>query len=89
MGRYTLPLLGAAALLVSGLAFAGTGAVADEFKWMTFAVFGAIIALSGCWFGMRAGRGAAGVGRATTNSVVAASVGILASNFILTSLFFT
>lgn len=46
MGRYTLPLLGAAALLVSGLAFAGTGAVADEFKWMTFAVFGAIIAIT-------------------------------------------
>ena len=53
------------------------------------AVFGAIIALAGCWFGMRASRGAVGVGRATTNAVVAASVGILASNFILTSLFFT
>ncbi|HNQ04223.1 MAG TPA: cation acetate symporter [Thiobacillaceae bacterium] len=38
---------GAAALAVaSSLAFAGTGAVADEFKWMTFAVFGAIIALT-------------------------------------------
>jgi cation/acetate symporter len=38
---------GAAALaLVSSLAFAGAGAVADEFKWMTFAVFGGIIALT-------------------------------------------
>jgi cation/acetate symporter len=38
---------GAAALaLASSLAFAGAGAVADEFKWMTFAVFGAIIALT-------------------------------------------
>ena len=38
---------GAAALaLASSLAFAGTGAVADEFKWMTFAVFGGIIALT-------------------------------------------
>lgn len=53
------------------------------------AAFGAIVALSGCWFGMRAGRGAEGVGRATTNAVVAASVGILAANFIMTGLFFT
>ncbi|WP_204245808.1 ABC transporter permease, partial [Paracoccus sp. S4493] len=34
------------------------------------------------------GRGAAGVGRATTNAVVAAAVGILAANFALTGLFF-
>ena len=52
------------------------------------AAFGLIVALSGCWFGMRAGGGAAGVGRATTNAVVAASVGILAANFVLTGLFF-
>jgi cation/acetate symporter len=38
--------MGAAALLASGFAFAGAGAVADEFKWMTFAVFGAIIAIT-------------------------------------------
>jgi len=50
--------------------------------------FGFIVALAGCWFGMNAGNGAAGVGRATTNAVVAASVGILAANFILTGLFF-
>ena len=53
------------------------------------AAFGAIVALAGCWFGMRAGRGAEGVGRATTNAVVAASVAILAANFVLTGLFFT
>ena len=35
-----------------------------------------------------AGRGAEGVGRATTNAVVAASVAILAANFVLTGLFF-
>ena len=52
------------------------------------AFFGLIVALSGCWFGMGAGGGAAGVGRATTNAVVAASVGILAANFALTGLFF-
>ncbi|AXC49611.1 ABC transporter permease [Paracoccus suum] len=53
------------------------------------AVFGLIVALSGCWFGMRAGRGAAGVGRATTSAVVVASVGILAANFLMTGLFFS
>jgi len=52
------------------------------------AVFGFVVALSGCWFGMRAGRGAAGVGRATTNAVVVAAIGILATNFVLTGLFF-
>ncbi|MFC0199304.1 MlaE family ABC transporter permease [Paracoccus rhizosphaerae] len=52
------------------------------------AVFGLIVALSGCWCGMRSGRGAAGVGRATTSAVVAAAVGILAANFALTGLFF-
>ena len=35
-----------AALLGSGLAYADLGAVADQFKWMTFAVFGAIIAVT-------------------------------------------
>jgi phospholipid/cholesterol/gamma-HCH transport system permease protein len=52
------------------------------------AAFGLIVALSGCWFGMRSSRGAAGVGRATTQAVVAAAVGILAANFALTGLFF-
>ena len=36
----------AAAFLSSGSAFAAGGAVADEFKWMTFAVFGVIIAIT-------------------------------------------
>ena len=52
------------------------------------AAFGLIVALSGCWFGMHSGRGAAGVGRATKSAVVAAAVGILAANFVLTGLFF-
>ena len=52
------------------------------------AVFGLIVALSGCWFGMNAGRGAAGVGRATKYAVVAAAVGIFAANFAMTGLFF-
>lgn len=52
------------------------------------AVFGFIVALSGCWFGMTAGRGAAGVGRATKHAVVAAAMGIFAANFAMTGLFF-
>ena len=53
------------------------------------AAFGLIVAIAGCWFGLRAGRGAAGVGRATTSAVVAASIGILAANFLMTGLFFS
>ena len=43
-----LKLIGGAAALALGssVAFAGAGAVADEFKWMTFAVFGLIIAVT-------------------------------------------
>ncbi|MDD9922741.1 MAG: ABC transporter permease [Boseongicola sp.] len=52
------------------------------------AVFGFIAALMGCYFGMRSARGAAGVGAATKGAVVAASVLILAANFVLTELFF-
>ena len=53
------------------------------------AVFGFLVALMGCYHGMNSGRGAQGVGRATKSAVVAASVAILASNYILTELFFT
>ncbi len=53
------------------------------------AVFGFIVALMGCYHGMNSGRGAQGVGRATTNAVVSASIMILAANYLLTELFFT
>ena len=53
------------------------------------AVFGFIVALMGCYFGMNSGRGAQGVGAATKAAVVAASVLILAANYVLTGLFFT
>ncbi|MEO1239134.1 MAG: ABC transporter permease [Pseudomonadota bacterium] len=52
------------------------------------AVFGFLAALMGCYYGMTSGRGAQGVGRATKSAVVAASVLILAANFLLTELFF-
>ena len=53
------------------------------------AAFGFIATLMGCYFGMRSGRGAQGVGAATKSSVVAAAVLILAANFILTEAFFS
>ena len=52
------------------------------------AVFGFIIALMGCYQGYHSGRGAQGVGRATTNAVVTASILILAANYILTEALF-
>lgn len=53
------------------------------------AVFGFIVATMGCYYGMNSGRGAQGVGRATKSAVVAASVLILAANYILTEAFFS
>jgi phospholipid/cholesterol/gamma-HCH transport system permease protein len=53
------------------------------------AVFGAIVALMGCWHGMNSGRGAQGVGAATKAAVVSASVLILAANYLLTEVFFS
>lgn len=53
------------------------------------AAFGFIATLLGCYFGMNTGRGAQGVGRATKSAVEAAAILILATNFVLTSLFFS
>jgi phospholipid/cholesterol/gamma-HCH transport system permease protein len=60
--------------VVSGLAKAG--------------VFGVLIALLGCYQGYNSKGGAQGVGQATTSAVVAASVLILAFDYVLTELFF-
>lgn len=53
------------------------------------AVFGFCAALMGCYHGMHSGRGAMGVGRATKTAVEGAAVLILATNFILTGVFFS
>ena len=53
------------------------------------AVFGFIIALMGCYQGYHSRGGAEGVGAATTNAVVAASVLILAFDYVLTEMFFS
>jgi len=47
-------------------------------------IFGGIIAIIGCYKGMTCGEGAEGVGRATTEAVVYASITILITNFFLT-----
>lgn len=52
------------------------------------AAFGFIATLVGCYHGMQSGRGAMGVGNATKTAVAAASILILAANFILTSVLF-
>ncbi|MFH1148170.1 MAG: ABC transporter permease [Pseudomonadota bacterium] len=50
--------------------------------------FGIILTLIGCYKGYNASGGAEGVGRATTEAVVIASVSILVGDYILTSLLF-
>lgn len=52
------------------------------------AVFGFIIALMGCYNGYKSKGGAQGVGEATTNAVVSASILILIFNYIITEIFF-
>jgi len=52
------------------------------------ATFGFIISLMGCYHGYHSKGGAQGVGAATTNAVVSASILILLTNYFLTALFF-
>lgn len=63
-----------------------------DFKDLIFAAikgacFGAVIPLVSCFFGFRCQSGAEGVGLATTNSVVVASVTIIVLDFVLTYAF--
>jgi phospholipid/cholesterol/gamma-HCH transport system permease protein len=53
------------------------------------AAFGFIVTLMGCYHGYNSGRGAQGVGAATTNAVVSASILILIFNYLLTQVFFS
>lgn len=49
-------------------------------------VFGGIITLTGCYYGLNASGGTEGVGRATTRAVVTSSILILATDYFLTQL---
>lgn len=51
------------------------------------AVFGMLIALTGCYQGLRCGRSAEAVGKATTSAVVCSIVGIVLATSVLTILF--
>jgi phospholipid/cholesterol/gamma-HCH transport system permease protein len=51
--------------------------------------FGAIMALTSCYHGLRTTGGTAGVGRAATRAVVATSILVLASDYFLTQLIIT
>ncbi|PZO88631.1 MAG: ABC transporter permease [Micavibrio aeruginosavorus] len=53
------------------------------------AAFGFIVTMMGCYHGFNSGRGAQGVGAATTYAVVSSSILILIFNFILTKAFFS
>nr|WP_220791801.1 ABC transporter permease [Gluconacetobacter dulcium] len=53
------------------------------------AVFGFLITLMGCYHGYTSRGGAQGVGSATTAAVVAASILLLASDYLLTDVFFS
>jgi phospholipid/cholesterol/gamma-HCH transport system permease protein len=52
-------------------------------------VFGFIITLMGCYHGYNSKGGAQGVGAATTNAVVSASILILSVNYLITEMFFS
>jgi phospholipid/cholesterol/gamma-HCH transport system permease protein len=52
------------------------------------AVFGVIIALVGCYYGLRTRGGAAGVGASTTRAVVVSIIAIFITNFILSFVLF-
>ncbi|MNJ91158.1 putative phospholipid ABC transporter permease protein MlaE [compost metagenome] len=63
-----------------------------EFKDLIFAMikgacFGAVIPIVACYFGFRCQQGAEGVGRATTNTVVVASIAIVVIDFVLSYTF--
>ncbi len=86
VGVYRLDF-NAAAYMANTLDFLETGDVVSGL--VKAAAFGFIVALMGSYHGMHSGRGAQGVGRATTLAVVSASILILASNYVLTEVFFS
>ena len=95
----TLGILGGTLVGVQRLGFHSTAYLSATVEFLTFndvfsglvkaVVFGFLIALMGCYHGFRSAGGAQGVGRATTNSVISASMLILTANYMLTELFFS
>lgn len=95
----SIGILGGYAVGISRLGFEGPAYLRNTLDFLEFwdiasgmikgAVFGFLVALSGCYFGMNSGRGAQGVGEATKSAVVLASIMILAANYLLTEAFFS
>jgi phospholipid/cholesterol/gamma-HCH transport system permease protein len=89
-------VMGGWLISISSLGFNGTIYIINTLKFLKTedvllgmtkaAVFGFIIATMGAYQGFRSSGGALGVGRAATNAVVASAVLILASNYVITSL---
>lgn len=52
-------------------------------------IFGLEVAVISCYQGLNTGRGAAGVGKATTGSVVISMVVVFVSNYLLSTILFT
>jgi phospholipid/cholesterol/gamma-HCH transport system permease protein len=76
----------------SGYWSSGLEALYPQDPWMGLIkpfFLGFVIVTIGCHVGLRTRGGTQGVGRATTNAVVAASVGVLAVDFFLTRILIT
>lgn len=92
-------VLGGYIVAVYRLGFNSSSYIASSWKYLEWddvssglikaAVFGVIIALMGCYHGYHSKGGAQGVGAATTNAVVTASILILVTNYLLTGIFFS
>jgi phospholipid/cholesterol/gamma-HCH transport system permease protein len=91
-------IFGGYAVSVKALNFAPIPYINNTWNFLTWydvmtglvkaGVFGFIVALMGCYHGYHSKGGAIGVGTATTNAVVSASILILLSNYLITELFF-
>ena len=91
-------IFGGYAVSVKALGFAPIPYINNTWNYLQFndvfyglvkaAAFGFIVALMGCYHGYHSKGGAQGVGAATTNAVVSASILILLTNYLLTEVFF-
>jgi phospholipid/cholesterol/gamma-HCH transport system permease protein len=91
-------VMGGYLVSVHSLGFSPGPYIANTFKFLEqidvvsgltkSAFFGFVISIMGCYFGYNSRGGAEGVGIATTNAVVAASIVILLLNYIITGIFF-
>ncbi len=90
-------VMGGFLVATTSLDFNGGNYIRNTLDYITFgdvvgglikaAVFGAVVALLGCYHGHGSKGGASGVGRAATLAVVSSAVLIFFTNFLLTTLF--